>query len=428
MDPVVSTLFNVARLPRRPYCSNNKTASLILPIEDALQYAYIQPNPPGLIFWFVFDIDREDAADRFKAVGGPTPNIVSLNSVNGHAQYFYAMAAVVNTGKNGREHPKEYAEAVYRSLAEFLGADPAYSRLIAKNPLHPSHRSAVLRTEPYSLGELAKYLDLNNSWKLARRHAGRKVNEKGRNSSLFDTLRAWAYEWVREYKSNGASYDVWREACLQQAETSNDFPGMGALPASEVKALAKSVAKWCWTKYNGTDSTDSDFRQLQTDRGKRKGATKRVEWMAQAHALVAAGKTQREVAAIIGVSQKTVCNWLRSDVATERAPANASTPRSTLPVALPPPVPPLPTPLTPAEEKAWKYFDHVLPGQKMFWWEVWNDSQFPHRRRYVPWSFPPALLAEPDERDVNGTMVPHIEMMMRRAEANARACGRTLPW
>jgi hypothetical protein len=422
---IAAALFTADRLPKKPYCSNDKTASRIRSTSEALKYAYLQPNPPGLLYWMVFDIDRDDAVLRFEDVFAPPPNLVVSNYHNGHAHYFYALKTPVNTGENGRDHPKRYAEAIYRSLAAKLGADMRYSRLIAKNPLHPAFFTVSHRSEAYELSELADYLDLN-AWKTARRRAGREVNDAGRNCTLFDTLRAWSYEWVTEYKSNGAGFDTWQAACLTQAELLNEFPGADALPASEVKATAKSVSKFAWKRYTGTGAKSSDFVGLQSARGKLKGAKKRENLLAQALALASTGHSQRQIARQLAVDQKTISNWVRNYSAVPAAPAPTQAPPS---APTPPrPLTPIPAPTSLAEERAWIYFDHVLPNQSEFWWVAWNDRKLINARLAVPWCFPPKLLVQPDAKQPDGTRVRHIEMMMKRIEANERACGRPPLW
>ena len=310
------SLFTADRLPKKPYCSNNKTASLIRDVATALSYAYIQPNPPGLLYWLVFDIDRDDAKYRFENVIAPAPNIIVANPENGHAHYYYALKTPVNTGKNGRAWPRNYAEAIYCGLGAILDADPSYVRLISKTPFFPGHISFSPRAEAYELGELDEYI-VNRAagliWKADARARGRIVNDDGRNCTLFDNLRRWAYSWVNTYRQNCVAVEVWYEVCRKQAEEMNDFRGhpKGPLTASELKATAKSVARWAWNKYDGSSGNDPDFVVLQAARGRRKGLSKRNELMPLAHAMVLEGHTQREIAQQLSVAQKTVSNWLK---------------------------------------------------------------------------------------------------------------------
>jgi len=308
-------LFSSDRLPRKPYCSNDKTASRIRSVASALQYQYIQPNPPGILYWLVFDIDRPDGVTWYQDAIVPTPNIIVTNPENGHAHYFYCLKTPVNIGENGREKPKKWAEFIYSSLAQILGADPCYARLIAKNPLHPAHLSLFLEEQPYELAELDEYIvnrQAGRTWKSEAKKQGRAVNDLGRNCTVFDSLRSWAYSWIGEYKSMG-SCDAWHAVCQRQAEVLNSFPGHGggALEMGEVRAIAKSVAKWVWHKYTGRSGNDPEFPKMQAARGARKGHEKRDQLLTKACAMAAAGRTQREIAGALGASQKTISNWLK---------------------------------------------------------------------------------------------------------------------
>ncbi|HJW24576.1 MAG TPA: replication initiation protein [Rhodocyclaceae bacterium] len=321
----IQDFFTAAHLPHRPYCSDDKSASRIRPATQALTYAYIQLNPPGLLRWLVFDIDRPDASLRWDALNQwgvdtgdwsaaiPTPNIVVANPVNGHAHYYYCLDTPVCTSERGRKGPQRYAKAVYAALAVMLGCDTGYTVLIAKNPLHDRHLTYWLRPTAYDLAELAEYLDLDSgrAWRAISKRSGQRTSEKGRNCSLFERLRHWAYAWVEEYRSAGR--EQWLAACLRQATAQNQFDGHrdGNLSEAEVRAVARSVGRWVWNRYSPCiRGTDEEFIELQAARGRCKGQVKRDELLPEARALAAAGKSQREIATLLGVSQKTVSNWL----------------------------------------------------------------------------------------------------------------------
>jgi len=55
-------LLDPARWPRKPYCSDDKTARNIRPFLSALKRSYIQPNPPHLRVWSIYDVDYSGAA------------------------------------------------------------------------------------------------------------------------------------------------------------------------------------------------------------------------------------------------------------------------------------------------------------------------------------------------------------------------------
>lgn len=68
---------------------------------------------------------------------------------------------------------------------------------------------------------------------------------EGRNTTLFDTLRHWAYQVVLQQ----ASYDIFQEAVDTKALSINGAfldCEKGILPAKEVLSTARSVGTWTW--------------------------------------------------------------------------------------------------------------------------------------------------------------------------------------
>lgn len=320
---MVSPLFSADRLPQKPYCSDDKTASRIRALATALRYTHIQFNPPHLINWLVLDLDfgggtvpLDRAAHYYEDTLAPPPNIIVINPANGHAHYYYALRTPVARGEHARPEPLRYAQAVYRGLGALLDADPRYAQLLARNPLHPAHIALTPHGEPYELAALDEYLwdrHAGRAWQQAARAAGREVNALGRNCTVFDSARRWAYQWVNEYRETGAGLDAFAAACLRQAVAANEFAGhaQGALPANEVASIARSVARWTWRHYDGRRGSDDAFAARQSARGRCNGARKREDLLPQALALAAQGQSQRAIAAALGVSQKTVSNWLK---------------------------------------------------------------------------------------------------------------------
>lgn len=246
------------RLPRRPWCTNNpKHGQIVRPAEVALKHRHIQPNAPLELAWLIFDLDYQGAAFAWEQAGLPPPTITVSNPDNGHAHVFYGLTTPVVKGSAAREAPLRYAALVQAAFLARLRADPSYAHQIAKNPLHPCWRSLWVN-HLYDLGELAEYVTL------PKRLPRRESFGVGRNCTLFDELRAWAYQWVRQYKRNGASPEQWRDAILGQAERMNVFDT--PLASSEVRALARSVSKWTWRHFN-----DARFSEIQSARGKMGG-------------------------------------------------------------------------------------------------------------------------------------------------------------
>lgn len=251
----------IERLPRRPYCADDlKTGLRIRPTATALKHLHIQSNAPLAISWLVFDLDYEQAALRWEKANLPPPTISVVNPVNGHAHIFFGLNTSIAKSDTAREAPIRYAAAIEAAFRTQLNADPGYAGLISKNPFHPHWRTQWVN-KLYDLSELAEYVIL------PKRLSKELPVGLGRNCTLFDEIRAWAYQWVRVYKKNGAKEVEWHAAVLNQAEKMNVFDV--PLLFSEVQAISKSVAKWVWHRFS-----DHHFSALQSARGKLGGRPK----------------------------------------------------------------------------------------------------------------------------------------------------------
>lgn len=254
---LMSTVFQ-NRLPRRPYCSDDLAHGVIVrPAATALCYRHLQPNAPLEVAWLIFDVDCPGAAFAWDHANLPPPTATVVNPANAHAHLFYGLTSPVCMSDAAREAPIRFAAGVQAAFQARLNADPGYAGLVAKNPLHMAWRTMWVQ-RLYDLAELAEYVDL------PRRRPQREALGLGRNCTLFDEVRGWAYQWVRLYRRNGASADEWRRAVLGQAERLNAFAE--PLPFAEVRATARSVATWVWRHFSETD-----FSAIQSARGKRGG-------------------------------------------------------------------------------------------------------------------------------------------------------------
>lgn len=309
------------RLPHKPYCADDLAFGLkILPAQAALEKRYIQYNPPAMIHWLAFDIDRPYAGFDAEWHNLAPPNIVVISPTTKHSHYLYGIAAGVSTTSASREGPRRLLSAIDEGYRHALGADPSFTQLICKNPLHEHWMVELLRDDLYDLNELAEYVDLDAADKRIRKTPKKHRQGIGRNCSLFDSLRTWAYKWVSEYRDASDGLERWYVVVLAKAEKLNTFTE--PLPFSEVKATARSVAKWTYNRYDGklTESslanagmTPEVFSMVQSNLGKM-GNAKR--WgdnsvkKEEAKVLRTRGLRQVEIAEQLGVSQKTVSKWL----------------------------------------------------------------------------------------------------------------------
>ena len=312
------------RLPHRPYCMSEKDSyQQIRGFDKAITEPYIQHNTPAEKHALVFDLDLgwdfdsegrplEGSTYAWERADLPPPNFICRNPVNGNCHYYYELNAPIVRGEKGRSHPQEYFTAIERAYQRQLKADIGYVGHISKNPFHPHWETVVFRNEPYELGELADYVELERS---SRYQHEDDAAGYGRNTTLFNNLRQWAYSEVSKARSS-VSLDHWHKEVFRQAQQYNatfTFP----LGFNEVKATAKSIAKWTWYFYTGEKkasplnldpSLPIDVRQRKAAEytAKKKAAERTSEIIAAIGILRAQGKriSKTSVAKCVGISRQ----------------------------------------------------------------------------------------------------------------------------
>ena len=246
------------KLPHKPYCSDDLGHGVIIrPKKTAIQKPYIQHNPPCLVTSLVFDIDRSDAYFAWSDANLPTPTWIAKNRQNNHAHVGYMLATPVCTTHRARQNVIEYLAKIEQAYSLALGADRGYTGLITKNPCHGAWENHIFGVEPYELNYLADFVELQEL-----KTDLKEVSGLGRNCMMFDTVRKWAYKAIREHR--GSTFDVWLGEVLKMAINANGA-FIEPLPYSEVKATAKSIARYCW-------KNDGYCYQEFIDRQSRKGS------------------------------------------------------------------------------------------------------------------------------------------------------------
>lgn len=306
-----------SRLPNKPYCTDNPADGLLIRCKShAIQRRFIQHNPPPVLAFMIFDLDRPNSALAWADAHLPAPAWVAVNPENGHCHIAYGLIAPVARTDAARVAPLRLAAAVESAYREKLSADRLYSGLITKNPLHCHWHVYYPATEAanygyYELAGMAEYVALPN--KIPR---GREATGLGRNDSLFHDLRKWSYRAIREYwRPDGLRQ--WQIAVLEKSESLNQFSE--PLPYAEIKATAKSVAKWTWRQFTPAGFHEYVERthrpEVQAKRGKRSGevrAEKAVEKAAQAQEMRRQGMKQTTIAKELGVTERTIRTWLKT--------------------------------------------------------------------------------------------------------------------
>ncbi|EGK6616665.1 hypothetical protein IRR72_004490 [Salmonella enterica] len=248
------------QLPNKPFCSNDLSSGVSIRNKNkALEMLYIQANQPAIQTCLLFDLDEDNAFFKFEEVGLPVPHAITKNPTNGRCHYLYMLSAGVCKTANARIKPLEFASAVENGMAVKLQADLGYAGYITKNPLNPHWNPYWSGAELYDLNYLSEHVELISSKDLKSESYG-----LGRNVNLFEDLRIYAYRNVLKFKSN-STFERWHMDLERIAIGLNlaQNPKNG-LPYSEIKATAKSVARWTWKNF-----TKDKFSSIQSNRAKK---------------------------------------------------------------------------------------------------------------------------------------------------------------
>ena len=326
VKPALQAAVFVDRIPRRPYCSDDPAQGLLIrPQATALAYRHIQHNPPPHVSCLVFDVDRKpheqhwrEGYHEWRERGLPAPHWISINPENGNYHLGYLLASPVARTSAAKLKPLRYLAAIEHVLARRLGADMGYVGLITKNPVHRDWWTTWHNHAPYPLDYLAEFCPDADLAAYSRR-SRKEVGGLGRNVTVFDNVREWAYSAVREYwRPNG--YEAWADAVRAACESANAFGREqgGPLPHSEIKATAKSIARWVWNRF-----TPAGFSQVQAHRGAKGGkvskgggrpaGTSRTNWelWEAIQSMKAAGYPHSTIAEDLNVSASTVSKYAK---------------------------------------------------------------------------------------------------------------------
>ena len=246
------------RLPTRPLATDVfEDGAYHRPRSMALEFRNIEINTPGRVAFLNFDLDLADSFEAWERARLPVPNAFMQNPTNGHGNALYALATPVGISAFSRAAPIKLLVDIQRGMTRRLKADPAYSNRFAKNPCHPRWRTRWLSPRPFTLGELFEPLDRRDM----RAPARRDEIGLGRNCDLFNELRQVAYREIVAFKRDGRAQGEWRDHLVNACRAMNLGFGM-PLPISEVRSMAKSVAKWTWSRFS-----EERYSEIQARRG-----------------------------------------------------------------------------------------------------------------------------------------------------------------
>ncbi|MFI8164156.1 replication initiation protein [Streptomyces microflavus] len=264
-------------LPLRPYATNRLQEGIRRERRPvAMTRRYVEANPSAISNLLVVDVDHADAVLRaVSSVGShPLPNAVVENPVNGHAHAVWALAEAVTRTEYARRKPLAYAAAVTEGLRRALDGDAAYSGLMTKNPLHTDWSTEWLHGGLHTLGGLEEALSgymPPARWRETKRFRT-SITGLGRNCSIFETARTWAYREVRHHFGSPGTLHTAIHAEVHTRNAEFTEP----LPTSEARAIANSIHRWITTRSrmwkDGAAVYEATFIAIQSARGKKGGA------------------------------------------------------------------------------------------------------------------------------------------------------------
>ena len=267
----------VESLPKKPYCSDELKSGIVIRSKGlASHMKYLQPNHPEFIRYLIFDVDREWGAWRWESEGLPPPAWAVVNRSNGYAHLVYPLKMPVSRTNASRLKPLQYLAVIEEAYRDRLQADPGYSGLLTKNPLHEFWGLTIFLSEniAYDLADLAGWIDLSKSKK--KQKSNNQSYGVGRNCTMFDNVRRWAYKTIPNFWGVEC-LNEWEKAVSRECESVNGQFKI-ALPESEIRGMAKSIARWTWKKITPEGKCKlvlkTHTREIQSRNGK-KGAEKK---------------------------------------------------------------------------------------------------------------------------------------------------------
>lgn len=330
--------------PYFPRCSNNKTSIDQKPAEYAVRQPYMQVNREDMVSWLVFDIDDPNAARAreifpqfyWEAAGLPEPNLVVSKKPRpdgkqmvGGCHLFYAIVPVC-TSKKAKRRPQNYMRAIYRAMGQRIGNDSAFTpfgKRVVKTPGHPEWRTWNIHNHVYELGELADSVNLECADPFSTPKLVDYTNVNSRHCLLFDEVRRYAYNIVKDFRKN-SSLPRFEAEILDYAEETNTFAKRGFhanLTFSQVKATVKSISTWTWNKYTGSgrvrgvmnlvlrsDLSTRDKKRLsslRTAQIKSKSSAEKVRQAAELLRKEGARLSYVAIAKLTGLSRQTVAKY-----------------------------------------------------------------------------------------------------------------------
>lgn len=166
-----------------------------------------------------------------------------------------------------------YYDAVKRLLIEKFAADTGYVGMIIKNPFNIIDYETIFNSsEELKLFELKELADAIQLPKRTNKDKAKiKARYEGRNVSIFDAVREEFYEKLNKFSKSIELENSILERCIELSYYVTNEYGE-PLPFSEIKSIAKSIAKYCWKMKSGRIP---DFLDYRSEKGRLKADKRR---------------------------------------------------------------------------------------------------------------------------------------------------------
>ena len=294
------------RLPERVLCGPEHWQLRHRPKAEIGQHRIAQLNTYGWATCMDLDCDDEDATRIVRDPALPPWSWIVHSRRTGHLHAGWLFEVPVNTR---RRRPRVLLDEVHTRLRAQVGADPRHhGRGPVPNPLFIGDGGSAQATEwgsaaPMRCADFLEWLDATEALLDVPLAEGRPIVGEGRNVELFHALRHEAGEAVRTADRERWSDRRWSAHCLDAARRLNAFAD--PLPEREVRATARSIARWMWQHRREPRRPLLPFSEWQRLNGQRSGRARRARTWARDQKILKlrrAGRSIREVARAVGCS------------------------------------------------------------------------------------------------------------------------------
>lgn len=258
-----------SKLPPKPYYTNDYCfGKRIGSIEAALKANHIQPNSLTHKYFMIFDLDSDMSVYDWTDRNLPAPHLIVRNKYNGRSHMTYILKTSIKNDVNGRLKPIKYCSDVEHGLAVKIGADMNYNGLLTKNPFNESaYKVFSFEDKPYDLDYLNEFVDKDLVRHQREVKKAKDIEDgfaSGRNCTLFENLRLWAYSNWHRYQQTEL-----RSHIINQAIAFNAFEC--PLGINEVQTIADSVYRFMASNFSIERLNELKSERAKQSRQKSKG-------------------------------------------------------------------------------------------------------------------------------------------------------------